>query len=194
MALTQNPSAFHMIDNPDIYEPHRSNTFQLIVTNLGSLLKPGSTGQVPTDYITDGQDVLRLSVVTANIPDPTINVMPVRRGNSVMKAAGLPAFDDGSVTLREYEGTDAANVLYAWKQLVYNQETDTVGKMSAYKKDCYLVEYNVDKTEIVRQYLLKGCWVSSISREALTVESEGPRTITVTMPFDTAKMILSDEE
>lgn len=194
MALTQNPSAFHMIDNLDIYEPHRSNIFQLIVTNLGSLLKPGSTGQVPTDYITDGQDVLRLSVVTASIPDPTINVMSVRRGNSVMKAAGLPTFDDGSVTLREYEGTDAANVLYAWKQLAYNQETDTIGKMSAYKKDCYLVEYNVDKTEIVRQYLLKGCWVSSISREALTVESEGPRTITVTMPFDTAKMILSDEE
>lgn len=183
-----------MIDNYDTYEPHRSNTFQLIVTNLGSLLKPGATGQSTNDYITDGQDILRYSVLTANIPDPTIGVMAIRRGNSVMKAAGLPTFDDGNITLREWEGTDAANVLYAWKQKAYNQDTDTTGKMSEYKKDCYLIEYNVDRTKIIRQYLLKGCWVSAISRETLNVEQEGPRAITVTMPFDTAKMILSDEE
>lgn len=194
MALTQNPSAYHMIDNYDTYEPHRSNTFQVIVTGLSDLLKPGTTGQTPNDSILDGQDVLRLSVITANIPDPTIGVMPIRRGNSVMKAAGLPTFDDGQVTFREFEGTDAANVLYAWKQKAYDQENDNIGRMSAYKKDCYLVEYNVDKTKIIRQYLLKGCWISSIQRAALSVESEGPREITAVMPFDTARMILSDED
>lgn len=194
MSLTNNPSAFHMIDNPDTYEPHRSNTFKVFVTGLSDLLKPGATGESSNDRILDGQDVLKLSVITANIPDPTIGVMTIRRGNSVMKAAGLPAFDDGQVTFREYEGTDAANVLYAWKQKAYNQETDNIGRMSSYKKDCYFVEYNVDGTKIIRQYILKGCWISSIQRETLTVESEGPRAITAVMPFDTARMILSDED
>ena len=194
MALVTDIGTYHMTDNPALYEPHRSNTFQFIVTGVNRLLKPGAAGQSANDYITDAQDVLRLSVQTANIPDPNIGVMSVRRGNSIMKAAGLPSFDDGQITLNEYEGTDAANVLYAWKQLAYNQEADTTGKMSVYKKDCYLVEYNVDFTEVVRQYLLKGCWVSSIQRQAVSKEQEGMRVITATIPFDTARMILSDEE
>ena len=110
----KNFGAYHMADNPAIYEPARSTTFQFVVTGLDSLLKPGATGEGANDYITDGQSIINYSVTSVNIPNFSVAPIQIRRGNSVMKAAGLPTFDDGQIVVNEFEGSDGVAVLYAW--------------------------------------------------------------------------------
>lgn len=194
MAEVTNVGAYYFSDNAALYEPQRSNTFQFVVTNLDSLLKPGALGNATSDYITNGQEVLTFSVVTANIPNYTIAPVEIRRGNSVMKVAGLPTFEDGSITIRDFIGADGLSVLQSWQRLAYNPDTQLTGKMTKYKKDCYLIQYDVDYSKVVRQWLMKGCWVSSIQQDALNVENGDARTVTATISFDSARAMGSDEE
>ena len=52
-----NYGAWHLADNPEIYEPMRNNTFELIVSDFGDLIKPGAS-TTEDDIIIDGRDVL----------------------------------------------------------------------------------------------------------------------------------------
>lgn len=80
-----------------------------------------------------------------------------------MKAAGLPDFSEGSVVIDDFIGADGKSILMAWQNLSYNVDTQMVGYMSDYKKDCHLIEYDVNY-KIVRTWKLYGCWISGISQ------------------------------
>ena len=110
-----------------------------------------------------------------------------------MKAAGLPTFNDGSLVINDYIGADGKSVLMAWQNLSYNVDTQMVGYMSDYKKNCWLIEYD-PQYKMVRQWVLYGCWVSGISQEDFDMENGGKRMITATIKYDYAKMQIPDEE
>ena len=111
-----------------------------------------------------------------------------------MKAAGIPSFNEGELVIKDYMGADGKSILLAWQNLSYNVKGQTIGHMSRYKKDCYLLEYSPDYSRIVRQWILHGCWVSGISQDAFNVEEGGERNVSAKIEFDWAEQMLSDEE
>ena len=127
-------------------------------------------------------------------PKFSLSTIEVRRANSVMKAAGVPTFNTGNLVVIDYVGADTKGILSAWQGLAYNVKTDKIGYMSDYKKDCYLLEYDVNN-KLVRQWVLYGCWVQDLSYEDFDVESgDNKRLITASIVFDRAEMQPSDEE
>ena len=100
--------SYHLADNPSLYEVARSNNFEFVVTNLGDLLRAGANDTDNNAYIkgSTAEDVIRLSVESSSVPTYKQAVLSLRRGNSVMKFAGLPDFDDGSLVVRDFIGAD----------------------------------------------------------------------------------------
>lgn len=180
--------AYHLADNPELYEVQRSNNFEFIVNGIDNLLRVGadaSDGEAA--YITNAQEVLRFSVVSASLPMFSQQAIEIRRGNSVMKAAGLPTFTDGSLVVNDYIGADTKSVLMSWQQLSYNVKTQKVGNMKDYKKTCYLQEYTPDY-KLVRTWKLLGCWVSNIQEGEFNMEDGSKKTISATITYDYAIM------
>lgn len=191
--MPENIGAYHLSNNPTVYEPARTNNFRFVVTGLDNLRRVGTDETDSDAVIQNAQELLEFSVVSATLPLFTQSPIEIRRGNSVMKAAGLPTFTDGSLVINDYIGADGKSILMAWQNLSYNVDTQMVGLMSDYKKNCWLIEYSPDY-KIVRQWILYGCWVSGLSQDAFNMEDGDKRTITATIAYDYAKMQLNDEE
>ena len=187
--------SYHLSDNPALYEVARTNNFEFVVTNLGKLLRAGANTTDNNAYI-DGavaEDVIRLSVEKSSVPTFKQTPLSIRRGNSVMKFAGVPEFDDGNIVVRDFIGADTKSALMAWQNLSYNVKTQKVGQMKDYKRDCYLMEYTPDM-QLVRTWTLKGCWISGLQMDEFNQETSDKRTITATIPYDYAIMSMPDDE
>lgn len=174
---------YHLADNPNLYEAQRTNNFELVVTNIDNILRVGMIGNETNARIPNAQEILRLSNVSCPIPHFQQSTIEVRRGNSSLKYAGVPTFNSGTITFNDYIGADAKAVLMAWQNLSYNVRTEKVGLASDYKKDCYLIEYTPDYQK-VRQWIMKGCWVSGISESDRSSESNEKSVITCTIEYD----------
>ena len=186
--------AYHLSDNPTLYEPARSNTFEFVVTRLGQLLRAGYSADQSNAYLgTNAEELLRISVVSSTVPTFSQEPIIIRRGNSVMKAAGIPTFKAGSLVINDYLGADGKSILMAWQNLSYNVKTEKVGRMKDYKKDCYLLEYSPDY-QLVRTWKLKGCWISDLTMPDFNQEEGGKRQITASIEYDAAFMEMPDEE
>ena len=169
--------AYHLSDNPTLYEPARSNSFEFLVPlgNKSKLLRAGYQGQESNAYFgstSQIEEYLRISVTQASVPTFTQEAITIRRGNSVMKAAGLPTFKDGSLVINDFIGADGKSILMAWQNLSYNVKTEKVGRMKDYKIDCYLLEFTPD-LEIVNEWTLKGCWISGLEIPDFNQEDGG---------------------
>lgn len=184
--------AYHLAANPDLYEVARSNNFEFVVTGIDSLLAAGKVEGV-AETIVNGQEIIRLSVIESSLPTFTQDVIEIRRGNSVMKAAGLPKFEAGTLKVHDFVGVDTKSVLMAWQNLSYNVATEKIGKMSEYKKDCWLMEYTPNG-ELIRQWELKGCWINGITMPNYNQESGDKRDITANIVYDYALMSKPDDE
>ena len=185
--------AYHLADNPNLYEVQRDNNFEFIVTGVENLLRVGADESDSNPYITNAQDILKFSVNKASIPMFQQDVITINRGNSVMKAAGRPQFPDGSIEVHDFIGADTKSVLMSWQNLSYNVETEKVGSMADYKKTCYLQEYTPDY-KLVRTWKMYGCWISQLSETEFSHESNGKKVITATIQYDKAVMELPDQE
>ena len=185
--------AYHLADNPNLYEPQRTNNFTFIVTDIDNILRVGVSAEEAedSDYIKNASNTLSLSVVSASIPMFSQEPITIRRGNSVMKVAGLPTFSDGSLEVDDYIGADSKSILMAWQNLSYNVNTEKVGLMRDYKKTCYLCEYDPDY-KLVRTWKLLGCWVSSLSEDGFNQEDGGKKVITAKIEYDKAFMEMPD--
>lgn len=185
---------YHLADNPTLYEPQRSNNFEFVVTGLDNLLREGEAEAATEDaaFIKNAQEVIKFSVNKMSVPHFSQKSIEIQRGNNTIKAAGVPTFEDSNLEVNDYIGADGKSVLMAWQRLSYDVVTEKVGRMSAYKKDCTLIERAPDY-EIVRYWDLKGCWVSALKENDFDMSANEKRTITATITFDKAIMHLPDE-
>ena len=181
---------YYMLDNPNIYEPQRSNNFELLVTGLDGIAQVGTTDDENITVV-GGEEVIRMAVSNAFLPSFTQNVLQVKRGNTTVKYAGVPTFGNGRVVLNDYIGADVANVLSSWQNLSYNVRTEKVGLASDYKKLCYLVEYSPDYQQ-VRKFKLYGCWISNLTYGELSSENNNVMKITATIEYDKAEIDRTD--
>ena len=197
--------AYHLANNPEIYEPMRNNTFELIVIFDEPMVKAGASTFRGTDgqvTLLDGtkvigndyaQEVVRFSVNKVHIPNFTQGVININRGNTQIKFAGTMTFEAGSMEVIDYIGADSKSVLMAWQRLSGDIENETVGRAANYKKEAYLVEYGPEYGNIVREWKIQGAWVSQISNDENSHEGgNDKRVITATIQFD--KAVLQDPD
>lgn len=169
------------------YQPAKRNFFELIVEDLGDLLKPGVESDMAEDkdYISNGQEVLRLTVNKAPLPHFELNDIEIRKGNSVVHYAGTPTFSDGSIEVDDMIGARSAAVLEAWQNLAYNVLTDKGGRAIDYKKNCTIIEYTSDHVK-VRSWKLIGCWIKDIDEGEYDKTSDDLVRLTATIQYDRA--------
>lgn len=198
----QSLNALHISENLAAYEAARNSFFVFYVdpTQLTNLYSPDfdpDSGEAKVEDGTrfDGQmasDALRLNVVKSSVPNFTVETHEYRRGNDVVKFAGVPTFKDGSITVDDVVGLRTKDMLYAWQYLAYNPITRKGGRMKDYKKTCTLIEYTQDYEQI-RYWTLIGCFVTGIDEGDFDRESDGKRQMTVSISYDRAIMSLDEK-
>ena len=160
-------SAYHLSTGTHrAYQPAKKNFFEFIVEDLDNLLKPGVEVDLAedSDYITNGQEVIRLTVNKAPVPHFELNDIEIRKGNSIVHYAGTPTFSDGTLEVDDMIGAQSKAVLEAWQNLAYDVVTDKGGRAIDYKKNATLIEYTSDHVK-VRSWKLIGCWIKNISED-----------------------------
>lgn len=198
----QSLNTMHISENLAAYEAARNSFFVFYVdpsqlTNLHSPDFDPDSGEAKVEDGTrfDGQmasDALRLNVVKSSVPNFTIEPLEYRRGNDVVKFAGVPTFKDGSITVDDVVGLRTKDMLYAWQYLAYNPITRKGGRMKDYKKTCTLIEYTQDYEQI-RYWTLYGCFVTGIDEGDFDRENDGKRQMTVAISYDRAIMSIEEK-
>ncbi|MCK9470218.1 MAG: hypothetical protein M0Q88_00500 [Bacilli bacterium] len=182
-----NYGTYHLSDNPALYEPSRNNAFEFVVNSrINTLVQAGVTLPDDTTMLTGIQDVIKLSVSEASVPHFDLGVIEIKRGNSTMKFAGTPTFNEYSIKCNDYVGAKTKAILLAWQALAYDVAKDVVNLAVNYKFDCQLVEYTPDYSRIIRTWTLKNCWVRALSEGSFTHDSNDKRTVDVTIIYDRA--------
>ena len=151
---------YHLSDNPELFEISRNNNFEFVVTDLNGILKVGMDGDEQDAYLPNAQEMLRLSVNSASVPHFSQSPIKVKRGNNTLNYAGVPEFGDHRIQVIDFIGADAKTILMSWQNLSYNVDTEKVGLITDYKKDCFLLEYSPDY-QLVRKWKLYGFWKQS---------------------------------
>ena len=191
--MSNSLSAQHISTNLANYEAARTGFFSLIVDDIDNIVSAAFSGDpqnaADSDKIARAQETLKLNVVKAPVPHFTLKAEQYRRGNDVVKFAGVPDFESGNIVVDDVVGMDTKSILMAWQALAYNVYTRKGGRMKDYKKNCTLVEYTQD-FEQIRSWTLYGCWISSISEGEFDKENDGKRQITAKLEYDRAEMNL----
>lgn len=192
----------HISNDYEHYEAARNSFFVFVVdpselTNLkhpdfdASGMAEGQTiEELDLNDRFDGQqasDYIRLNVLKASVPNFTVEVKEYRRGNDVVKFAGVPTFAEGSITVDDVVGLHVKDMLYAWLYLAYDPITRMGGRMKDYKKTCTLVEYTQDYKQI-RKWTLEGCFITGITEGEFDRESDDKRQLQVAIAYDRAIM------
>ena len=191
-------TAAHISANYSMYEAARSSFFTLTINGLDDLSRVAYGGR--KDEVIAGenytaQSSLTLSVTEAAVPHFSLGQLEYRRGNEVVKFAGLPTFDENEIKLDDILGLETKNILMAWQGLAYNTRTRKGGRMADYKKTATLCEYTQDY-ELIRYWTLYGCWISKISEDSFNKASgnDDKRTLSVTLQYDRAEMTYGKDE
>lgn len=173
-------------------EIQRTNNFEFVVTNLQGIKKPGMSGSETNAVVENIEEVIRLSVNSSSIPHFSQDPIVVRRGNTVVKYAGVINFPEGSIQCNDYIGIDTKIALMAWQNLSGNVKTQKVGLVTDYKRDCWLIEYTPDYQE-VRKWILHGCWISALTEPEYNHDGNDKHTISATIQYDWAEIDFTGE-
>ena len=129
--------AQHISTNLANYEAARSGFFTFIVNDLDNIIRADYTGDrsnedsiAPSSRIANAEEVLKLNVTQASIPHFSLEPLQYRRGNEVVKFAGVPTFDAGSISVDDVVGLDTKSILMAWQALAYDVKTGRGGRMA----------------------------------------------------------------
>jgi len=178
---------YHLSDNPAIYEPSRNNAFEFVVNSrINTLLQAGISLPTESSWLSNVQDVIKLSVSEASVPHFDLGTIEIKRGNSTMKFAGTPTFPDCTIKCNDYVGAKTKAVLLAWQALAYDVVNDVVNLAVTYKFDCELIEWTTDFSKVIRRWELKNCWVKTLSEGTFSHDSSDKRYIDVTIVYDRA--------
>ena len=184
-------------ENLSSYEAARSGFFILVVDGLDDLLKPDYKGEAEnaedSDRIKKAQETLKLSVTKCPVPHFESATNEYRRGNDVVKFAGVPTWNGGTITVADYVGLDTKSLLMSWLYKAYNPHTRKGGRMKDYKKTATLCEYTQDY-ELIRTWTIEGMFITKITEDDFDKENDGPRKLNVEFVFDRATVDLPDEE
>ena len=153
------------------FEAQRQNNFVLTV------VPPG-----------EGEQVLRLSMVSIPLPKEASNVIELPFGNEVRKVAGRTTFANINATFHDYVDQETLQILVNWRKNVYDPDTGNVGLASSYKRMATITMMGPE-TSFKRNYLVQGVWPSELDPGDLSYENAEKKLITVVFTFDKIKEV-----
>ena len=122
--MSNSLSAQHISTNLANYEAARTGFFSLIVDDIDNIVKASYSGDPKaasnSDKIARAQETLKLNVTKAPVPHFSLATLEYRRGNDVVKFAGVPTYDAGDITVDDVVGMDTKSILMAWQALAYS--------------------------------------------------------------------------
>lgn len=177
--------AYNLAVNPEYYEIQRGNTFEFCVYDLNGITRaPGAANEYAS---ANAEEVIRLSVDSAPIPHFSQSEIPIKRGNTTIKFAGVPEYTGGDLKLNDYIGAGTLEALLAWQHCSFDVLTEKVGLAKDYKKECTLTEYT-PTWQPVRQWRMFGCWISKISEDEMSYSSGDKHSVSATISYDLARL------
>lgn len=194
--VNNNPSAFHISQNRVEYNPQRKNNFILVINFEDDLLRVGSDeGTTDASSIitaSEAQNQVILTLRSCNTPNVALGEIPVYRGNSVIKFAGKPTFEDIQFEAYDYIGANIKDTLLAWQNQAYNSKYDYIGGAKSYKKHCQLIQQTPNGT-MVRYWDIEGAWPKNVEPGDYDYTSEDQQTVSCTLAIDWAEMHTPEE-
>ena len=190
--------AYHISNNTVEYNPQRKNNFTLVIQGLNNIPRVGSVDSSlgdlgETDIISNGQEQVIIALKSCDTPSFTQGSIEINRGNSTIKFAGKPTFNDINIEAYDYIGSNVKDTLLAWQNQSYNSKYDYVGGAWGYKKDCQLLQLT-PTGDLVRYWDIKGAWVSSVEPGNFSMDSgDDAQTVSATIKYDWAEMKLPDD-
>lgn len=209
--MDESLKAAHISTNLASYETAKSAffVFEIKPQDCENLVSPNFTGELyetvngvrqltaaaKAAVINKAGEYIRLNVVKCTLADFSIDSHDMRRGNEIVKYAGMPSWEAGSFTVDDVIGLDTKSILLAWLHLTYNPHTGKGGRMQDYKKTCTMYEYTSD-FELVRTWTLEGCFVTKVSNDEWNKEDSNgeKRQLQADFVYDKAIMRLPEEE
>lgn len=195
--LTNNPSAYHISQNKVEYNPQRKANFTLIIDfgedpllRVGSDL--GSTEDEDLIRPEVAQNQVILALKSCDTPNVNLGDVQISRGNSVIKYAGKPTFDDMSFVAYDYIGGEVKDVLLAWQNQAYNSKYDFIGNAKSYKKHAQLLQLTPNGT-MVKYWDIEGCWPKTVEPGDYDYTADEAQEVNCTLSIDWAEMHPADD-
>lgn len=148
------------------YEVQRTNHFRLCLT-------------------IEGNKEIELAVDSVGLPSIETEAVELAYGNSSVKVAGRATYNEISVVVKDFIEADVEMILWKWRKMVYNPETDMIGWASKYKKDATIYQYGPDGT-VLRKWKLIGCWPTGLDLGEMNYDGSEKKVITMTLAIDKA--------
>lgn len=183
--------AMHIATDYASYEAARSAFFVLSIPKgqFANLRKPTEKAldDASAKLLTEdnASEVFRLNVVKTSVPQFSVETHEYRRGNDVVKFAGVPTWESGSLTVDDVVGVNTKDILISWLYLAYNPHTRMGGRMKDYKKKAVLQEYTQDY-ELIREWEIEGIFVKKVTDAEFDRENDSKRQINVEFEYDRA--------
>ena len=179
---------YHIADNPQLYEPARTNNFVLLVHGLEDLVAAGVDPNAVTDedIIQNAQETLAISVISSSVPHFELSQIDVKEGNNTVHFAGTPTFNNQTIKCNDYIGARTKDILLAWKALAYDVQSQKVNLARNYKKTCQLIEYSPDYDEVIRITDIYGAWCRSVTEGDFDTETNNKREVSAEIVYDYA--------
>jgi len=187
--------SYHIATELQNYEAARTAFFVLDVptAQLSNLRKPTESGDDDKTALklndANASDILRLNVTKTSVPQFSVETHEYRRGNDVVKFAGVPTWDSGTLEVDDIVGVNTKDIMISWLYLAYNPYTRMGGRMKDYKKTAYLREYTQDYV-LIREWEIRGIFVKKVGDSEFDRENDGKRKLSVEFEYDMA--VLTD--
>ena len=178
--------ASHLFINTDNgFEPQRTNNFEMSITGLSNLKPAGGGDYSPKvrAMLNNMSDDLVLSIKNGFTPKENISVLTVPYGNSEVKFAGRPTYDEGSIIWNDYYDKDIELLLKAWQMAAFNPQN---GDAKNYKLEAIMTMYSPGYT-VARRWLIHGCWLASVNGDDMGNENNSIRTLSAQFVYDWAQ-------
>ena len=177
------------------YEIQRTNNFEIQITGLDTIVRAGYSAddqyhgysQKIWEKLTDPDTVqeLIMSTKAGFSPKENVSTIEIQYGNSKLKYAGIPSYDDGSITFNDFYNKDTELLLKAWQAAAYDASTGAVGDGEDYKRTAYLTMFSPGGRR-ARRWKLIGCWVSTVNGDDFSNDGNSPRALSATFVYDSA--------
>jgi hypothetical protein len=174
-------------------EPQRTNNFELQITGLNSIVRAGFTkDDANSGYsaaikkrLEDTATIqeLILSIKSAFSPKVSISILEVQYGNQKTKFAGVPTYENGTITWHDYYDQDTELILKAWQAAACDDATGAVGDAADYKRTAYLTMFAPNGRH-ARRWKLINCWVADVNGDDFSNEGNNIRGLAATFIFD----------
>lgn len=185
---------YYLANNPKHYEIQRNNNFMFYINFEAGFLSDDIKLKELNSHAanpTNTSDIVRISVDSSFVPHFKNSPIELKRGNNTMKFAGVPTFDAGQIKFTDFIGAGTKDILMAWQRKVYDVNTEKVGLAADYKHDAFLIELTPDY-QVVRTWKLCGCWISALSEDDYSHDSNDRHTITCSIEYDKAFVDTTD--